>query len=131
MIVVDASAALDGLLDANEHPEIAACLSGSVQPLAAPDLIDVEVQSVLRRWERRHELSTSRAQQALDDLGLLPLLRYPARTVIDDAWKLRDNLTAYDAQYLALARLLPAELLTTDERMAKAAHAARVEVYRG
>lgn len=67
----------------------------------------------------------------LDDLGLLPLLRYPARTVIDDAWMQRDNLTAYDAQYLALARLLPAELLTTDERMAKAAHAARVTIYRG
>ena len=121
MIVVDASAVLDGLLDPATHADIAACLAGAAEPLAAPDLIDVEVLSVLRRWERRAEISTPRAKQTLDDLQALPIIRYPARALLDRAWKLRRNLTAYDAQYVALAQALPAELLTTDDRMAAAA----------
>ena len=128
MIVVDASTVLDGLLDPASHTDIAIWLSGSAEPLAAPDLIDVEVMSVLRRWERLTEITGSRARQALDDLGVLPIIRYPARAVLDRAWKLRDNLTAYDAQYVALAQVLPAELLTTDDRVADAAAKARVAV---
>jgi predicted nucleic acid-binding protein len=130
VIVVDASAALDGLLAATTNAEIAALLTGAYEPLAAPDLIDVEVLSVLRRWERRSEVSASRAQQALDDLRALPIVRYPARALLDRAWKLRQNLTAYDAQYVALAQELPGKLLSTDDRMLAAASAARVTIAR-
>ena len=130
MIVVDASAALDGLLDAARHTQIATHLSGLSAPLAAPDLIDVEVMSVLRRWERAGEITTTRARQALDDLNALPIVRYPGRALLDRAWKLRHNVTAYDAQYVALAQILPAELLTTDVRMADAAAKGRVAVVR-
>lgn len=126
MIVVDASAALDGLLDPLSHPDVATWLTGAAEPLAAPDLIDVEVMSVLRRWERVAEITASRARQALDDLGALPIVRYPARAVVDQAWKLCHNLTAYDAQYVALAQTLPGKLLTTDRRMADAAAKARI-----
>jgi predicted nucleic acid-binding protein len=126
LIVADASAVLDGLLDAGAHSDIAACLAGSAGPLAALDLIDVEVLSVLRRWERRQEISARRARQALDDLQTLPIIRYPARALFDQAWELRHNLTAYDAQYVALAQVLSAALMTTDERMAQAAARARV-----
>lgn len=128
MIVVDASAVLDGLLDPACHAVIAKWLTGSAEPLAAPDLLDVEVMSVLRRWERLTEITASRARQALDDLGALPIIRYPARAVLDQAWKLRRNLTAYDAQYVALAQILPARLLTTDGRMADVAASTRVVV---
>lgn len=128
MIVVDASAVLDGLLDATANAEIAAYLSGGGDRLAAPDLIDVEVPSVLRRWERRRDISARRAEQALHDLQELPITRYPARALLGRAWKLRHTLTAYDAQYVALAQALPAKLLTTDERMAAAAAAVRVRV---
>jgi predicted nucleic acid-binding protein len=128
VIVVDASAVIDGLLDPAANLEIAACLAGGREPLAAPDLIDVEVPSVLRRWERRSEISAARARQALQDLQLLPIVRYPARAVLDAAWKLRHNLTAYDAQYVALAQSLPAKLLTTDDRMAAAATRARLAI---
>jgi predicted nucleic acid-binding protein len=128
VIVADASAVLDGLLDPGAHAEIAAFLSGAAEPLAAPDLIDVEVLSVLRRWERRGEISTARAQQALEDLDALPIIRYPARALAGRAWKLRHNLTAYDAQDVALAQTLPARLLTTDERVATAAKTARVRL---
>jgi len=128
VIVVDASAVLDGLLDPASHAVIAKWLTGSAEPLAAPDLLDVEVMSVLRRWERLTEITASRARQALDDLGALPIIRYPARAVLDQAWKLRRNLTAYDAQYVALAQILPARLLTTDGRMADVAASTRVVV---
>ena len=128
MIVLDASAVLDGVLDPVANAEIAACLSGAAEPLAAPDLIDVEVLSVLRRWEHRGEITTSRAQQALGDLQALPIIRYPARALLDRAWKMRHNLTAHDAQYVALAQALPAKLLTTDDRMAAAASAAGIAI---
>jgi len=128
VIVVDASAALDGLLDSATNAEIAACLAGALEPLAAPDLIDVEVLSVLRRWQRRSEITAPRAQQALEDLRELPIVRYPARALLDRAWRLRHNLTAYDAQYVALAQALPAKLRTTDDRMVAAASAARVTI---
>ena len=130
MIVVDASAVLDGLLDAGRHEAIARCLVGATATLAAPDLLDIEVMNVLRRWERRNEITSARAVQALDDLDALPVIRYPARALTDRAWKLRHNLTAYDAQYVALAQELTGELLTTDDGMATAASKARVRLHR-
>jgi predicted nucleic acid-binding protein len=131
VIVADASAVIDGLLNASEHPHIAVCLAGGVEPLAAPDLLDVEVLSVLRRWEHRNEIGATRAEQALEDLQMLPIARYPARALLGRAWKLRNNLTASDAQYVALAQALAARLLTTDEAMAHAAHRERVTRYTG
>lgn len=129
MIVLDASAVLDGLLSAATSPRLAALLVGAEDRLAAPDLLDVEAMSVLRRWERRGELDDRRARQLFDDLAELPIIRYPARAATRRAWRLRHNLTAYDAQYVALAQELRAELATTDERMATAAAAARVAVW--
>jgi predicted nucleic acid-binding protein len=129
VIVADASAVIDGLLNASEHPHIAICLAGAIDLLAAPDLLDVEVLSVLRRWEHGKEISARRAEQALQDLQALPIARYPARALLGHAWKLRNNLTAYDAQYVALAQTLRARLLTTDEAMAQAAHRERVARY--
>jgi predicted nucleic acid-binding protein len=73
--VVEASAVLDGLLSATEHEHIACCSTGALTPLAAPDLLDVEVLSVLRPWQRRKAISTSRARQALADLDALPAIR--------------------------------------------------------
>lgn len=131
MIVLDASAVLDGLLAGAANAKLAALLAGAEEPLAAPDLLDVETLSVLRRWERRREVSTRRARQALDDLVALPILRYPARTLTDRAWRLRHDLTAYDAQYVALAQELSATLATTDERLAAAAKAGRVLLWHG
>jgi predicted nucleic acid-binding protein len=128
VIVVDASAVLDGLLDPEGHPEITAVLVGAGEPVAAPDLLDVEVLHVLRRWEQRGEITAPRARQALDDLRALPIVHHPARAVIDAAWTMRRTVSAYDAQYVALARALPGALLTTDRRMANAARKLRVAV---
>src|SRR5436190_4329839 len=128
VIVVDASAVLDGLLDATDHPQVALVLSGAMDPLAAPDLLDVEVLSVLRRWEQRGEVTSARARLAFDDLEALPVVRYSSRALANVAWSMRKTLTAYDAQYVALAKLLPGRLLTTDLRMAKAARQLKVVV---
>ncbi len=121
MIVVDASAVIDGLLGSAERPELTARLSGVKDRLAAPGLLDVEVVSVLRRYERRHELDDARAREMLDDLSCLPIIRYSAAALTDRVWELRHNLTAYDAQYVALAEALGVGLLTTDAGMADAA----------
>ena len=126
MIVTDASAVLDVLLHPADVAPLAKLLLASTDPLAAPDLLDVEVLSVLCRWERRGDITARRAAQALDDLGVLPIVRHPARALTQTAWRLRHTLTAYDAQYVALAQILAARLLTTDQRMANAARAAGV-----
>jgi hypothetical protein len=81
--------------------------------------MDVEVLSVLRRWERHWEVGASRVEQALADLLMLPIIRYPGRALIGRARSLRHNLAAYDAQYVALAEALSASLLTSDDGMAE------------
>lgn len=126
MIVADASAVIDLLLDPSRHAGLVADLLESAEPAAAPDLLDVEVLAVLRRWERRTEISAARAAQALDDLELLPIVRHPSRALLRAAWALRHTLTAYDAQYVALAQALGARLITSDARMARASRAAGV-----
>jgi predicted nucleic acid-binding protein len=128
VIVVDASAVLDGLLDPDAHPQITAVLVGAGEPIAAPDMLDVEVLHVLRRWEQRSEITAARARQALDDLQALPIVHHPARAVIEAVWTMRRTLSAYDAQYVALAKALPGALLTTDGRMANAARQLNVAV---
>lgn len=88
--------------------------------LHAPHLLDVEVAQVLRRYVTRGELWDARAQEALDVLALFPLTRYPHEPLLRRIWALRENLTAYDAAYVALAEGLRAPLLTRDRRLAGA-----------
>lgn len=120
MIVADASAVLELL--SRDEPEASLALLRD-QPVAAPDLLDVEVCSALRRLERERIISGDRGEQALSDLELLPVLRYPSRTLVGRAWEMRDNLTVYDGVYIALAERLAARLVTRDHRMARAARA--------
>jgi predicted nucleic acid-binding protein len=92
--------------------------------LAAPQLVDLEVLSVIRRHLARGRLDHRRAEQAISDLRIFPLTRYSHLDLIKRTWAMRDALTAYDAAYVALAELLGCPLLTADARMAKgAAHA--------
>jgi predicted nucleic acid-binding protein len=87
--------------------------------LYAPELLDLEVISVWRRAARSGGLGKRRALQALSDLDDLALVRTPHRLLMPRIWELRDNLSAYDAAYVALAEALDAPLLTADERMAR------------
>lgn len=119
MIVVDASALATALADDGDDGDQArARLSG--EALAAPQLIDLEVTSVLRRLTLAGELPERRASLALDDLIDLPIERAPHTSLLTRCWQLRANVTAYDAAYVALAELLDVVLVTTDRRLAQA-----------
>jgi predicted nucleic acid-binding protein len=129
MIVVDASAVLEALLRTPAAESVERRMFGSRQTLHAPHLLDVEIAQVLRRYARAGEIDRDRGAAALSDLADLPLRRYPHDFLLPRVWELRDNLTAYDAVYVALAEALDAPLLTRDQRLAAAAgHHARVEL---
>jgi predicted nucleic acid-binding protein len=128
-VVVDASAMIEVLLRAPGAEAVTARLFRGRDTLHAPHLLDVEVAQVLRRYARTGALGADRAAQALDDLADFPLLRYPHDLLLARVWQLRDNLTAYDAVYIALAESLGAALVTRDARLAGVpGHRARVEV---
>ena len=88
--------------------------------LAAPDLIDVETASALRRHWLAGKLGVPRFQAALGALGQLPIERFPTQPLLGRIFELRENVTAYDASYVALAEVLDAPLLTADGRLARA-----------
>jgi len=119
VIVVDAGALAVALID--DGADGAAARSRlRDEALTAPELIDLEVTSVARRLVGAGVLAEERARQALTDLVDLPLERAPHRPLLARCWELRQNVTPYDAAYVALAEVLGVVLLTTDERLAAA-----------
>lgn len=115
MVVVDASVLVDALLiDGAARARLAEA------NLQAPDLIDAELLSVLRRLVLAGRLSEQHARRALATSQQLGLRRHTSRHLWLRAWQLRANLTAYDALYVALAEQLGATLLTADARAARA-----------
>jgi predicted nucleic acid-binding protein len=121
MIVVDASALLEVLLRTAAAPSVEARLFASDrQTLHAPYLLDLEIAQALRRYVAGGDLDAERGRAALDDLADFPLRRYPHGFLLGRIWDLRNNVTAYDAAYVALAEALDAPLLTRDRRLAAA-----------
>jgi predicted nucleic acid-binding protein len=119
VIVVDASVLAVALADDGHDGDLArARLRG--ERLAAPELVDLEVTSVWRRQMCDGAMDARRAALALADLTALPLRRAPHRALLARCWELRDNLTIYDASYVALAEALEVSLLTGDGRLARA-----------
>lgn len=119
VIVVDASVLAPALGDDGEDGDRARSrLRG--EALAAPELIDLEVQSVFRRLLRDGQLPARRAEMALSDLVALPLRRAPHRPLLPRCWDLRENLTSHDAAYVALAEDLGVTLVTSDTRLSQA-----------
>lgn len=103
---------------------------GSVSEMHAPHLIDVEFLSVLRKLVGRDMLTGARADVARRKFNQLPLHRYPHHPLGDRVWALRSTITAYDAQYIALAELLGLPLVTSDARLANSGgHGAAVEAF--
>lgn len=130
VIVLDASAVIEVLLQTEAGAPAAERLLTFDSLLHAPYLLDVEVAQVLRRFVARGELPEQRARLALQDLLDLPIERYSHEVLLPRIWALQLNLTAYDATYVALAEILGAPLLTRDSRIQRApGHAARIEVF--
>lgn len=128
MIVVDCAAVVDALAAATGTEDLRQFLT--TDELNAPALLDFEVVSALRGLTLRRQLSAGRAEDALTDYDDLDLHRWPSVDALRRrAFQLRDNVSAYDAAYVALAEALDATLLTRDVRLAKACgHLVQVEV---
>ena len=115
MIVVDASAALLALLNDGDARR---SLAG--ETVAVPHLADSEVAHALRSQVLRRRVKSDDAGAALGGWARLGLRRFPAAGLLPRIWELRDNLTAYDATYVALAEALACDLVTADVRLAQA-----------
>jgi len=129
VIVVDASALLEFLLQTPLGTRVEARLFRDGDECHTPHLVDVEVTQGLRRLVRSGEVSPARAAEAIADLVDLDLHRHAHIDLLTRAWKLRENVTAYDAMYIALAEALDAAVVTCDAPLATApGHHARIEV---
>jgi predicted nucleic acid-binding protein len=129
VIVVDASTLVEVLLRARDAQAIEDRLFENGQTLHAPHLIDVEVAHAIRRYAISGQIKGDRGRAAFAILAALPLNRYPHDFLLPRIWDLRNNLTAYDAVYIALAETLQVPLITRDRRLAGAAgHRARIEL---
>lgn len=129
MIVLDASAVVELLLDTPVGRRVGILIDDPAMGLHVPHLLDVEVISVLRRFAREGVIEDEAAHTAIDDLLALDLQRHPHEGLAERAWVLRKNLTAYDAMYVALTEALDATLVTCDGKLAKSPGvSARVQV---
>jgi predicted nucleic acid-binding protein len=129
MIVVDASALIECLLQTPTGLKVEGRLFAPRETLHAPHLLDLEIAQVLRRLAAAGAVTPGRCEEALQDLGDLAVHRYPHTPLMTRIWELRESVTAYDAAYLSLAEALDAPLLTCDAKLAASrGHRARVDV---
>ena len=123
MLVIDASAVTELVLGRRSGAFVADRILEQVGDLHAPHLLDVEVLSALRRLVASRAATESRANDALTDFQDLTIERYPHDVLVPRVWELRENFSAYDAVYVALAEALTesgASLLTADRRLGRA-----------
>jgi predicted nucleic acid-binding protein len=127
VIVVDCASVVDALTLVDGTDQLRERMAG--EELHAPSLLDYEVVSALRGLVQGGHLSVTRAQDVLTAFEDLPIERWAAHDALRRrAFALRDNLSSYDAAYVALAEALECPLVTRDARIAKATgHAAEVE----
>jgi len=120
VIVVDASVLANVVGDDGQDGDTARDELRNAAELAAPDLVDVQTVAVLRKRWLTGTISARRFAAAIDDLEDLEVDRYPTLAFVRRAYELRNNLTPYDATYVALAEELGCELLTGDVRLENA-----------
>lgn len=120
MIVVDASVLATALLDSGGSGALARIALANEPMSHGPALLDLEVASAIRKRLRLGAIDRRAAESAVEDLRVYPVQRHDHRPLLHRIWDLRDNLTAYDAAYVALAEALDATLLTADRRVSGA-----------
>lgn len=119
MIVVGAGVVVEAVGGSSER-NLAATRRIQQEAAIAPQVLDLEVASALRSLVRRGGLPEPLARLALRHLAVLPIVRMPHEPLLERCWELRQNLTVYDASYVALAETTGARLLTSDRRLARA-----------
>jgi predicted nucleic acid-binding protein len=130
VIVLDASAVLEWMLQMPAAERIESRIYSRDQTLHAPHLLDVEVIHILRRMVRQQNISETRADEAIRDFADARIRLYPHRFLLPRIWEMRHNVSAYDAAYIALAEALGATLVTRDARLASSSgHRASIELY--
>lgn len=117
-IVIDASGLAEVVARTERASAVEAAFAG--EELIAPDLVNVEVLAVIRKWMRRGWIASDAASRAVRNLAEAPIRRYPTDVLVEPIWELRHNLTPYDAAYVTLARWAGCPLLTLDERLTRA-----------
>ncbi len=128
MIVLDASAIVDSLLNAEDMERLLTFPDGEDWH-AAPNFIDVEVLSGLRRLELGGHITATRAKEALSDFQQFNIMRFDVAELIPDIWRLRHNVSSYDAAYVVLAKVLDIRVVTRDRRLAgTAGHSAKITI---
>jgi predicted nucleic acid-binding protein len=118
-VVADASAIVEYLLRTEAAHGIQQFVDDPDVDIHVPSLCDVEVTSALRRTLRDGRMNLRRASEALEDYIDLPLIRHSHTSLLARALELRENFTAYDAMYVALAERLGSALLTGDARLGR------------
>ncbi len=126
--MVDASSILPYLVKVGDDSEWIATRLRAEPAFSAPELIDPEALSALRRLVLQRVISAGAATHAVSDLLSARIVRYPHRPFVRRAWELRGQLTPYDGLYVALAEALDATLVTTDRRLARAVTTVEVAV---
>ncbi|MPZ43998.1 MAG: PIN domain-containing protein [Betaproteobacteria bacterium] len=118
-VVVDASVLVAALVDSGPHGQWAegVLAAGS---LHAPELARVEATNILRRLERAKEITPPDANAAYEDLMQLDMEVFSFEPFADRVWELRQNVTSYDAWYVAVAEALGLPLATLDQRLSRA-----------
>lgn len=119
MIVVDASVVVELLTDLGVASRLHVRLGGEL--LLAPDILPIEVVSALRGLNFGGHLNDQALEMATADLLRLPIDLHPSLPLAPRVLALRNNFSAYDASYVALAEAFRCPLLTLDQRLAKAA----------
>jgi predicted nucleic acid-binding protein len=116
VIVPDASVVFAALIDRGGAGALARTRLGR-DARHGPYLVDVEVASAIRGRVLGGKLDPRIAREAITDLAVLPIVRHDHRPLLSRVWELRDNVTCYDAAYLALAEAFGATFVTADERL--------------
>jgi predicted nucleic acid-binding protein len=123
-MVLDASALVELILSTPAGQLVRERIADPAEALHVPHLADIEVTQALRRYVRAHAIDAGTAAAALDDYRALDLQRHAHEPLLERVWELRDNLSAYDAVYIALAEVMDTTVLTMDARLLRAPGAA-------
>jgi predicted nucleic acid-binding protein len=117
-VVIDSSALVELVVRSERASAVTQAVGAT--DMVAPDVVNPEVRSALRRLERTGTLTARRAVQAVDDLMDAPVRRFSTLPLLAEAWSLRANVAAADACYVVLARILRCPLVAADRKLPRA-----------